>query len=181
MKAIGSWCSLLLMVLGGFWLAGCATQVPVPIREAPAEIAMPAEMRADPARFEGVTVRWGGVITGVENRADHTLVQVLSRPLRNSGRPRETDVSYGRFLARFPGFVEPEVFAPGRELTVRGVVAGVQARAVGDYDYPYVLVDVEVHYLWPRPEPVRDPYYSAPHWRYDPWFPHRHPFFGPRF
>ncbi len=179
MKAIGLLSSMLLVMVAGFWLTGCATQAPELIRETPEEVALPNEVRQDPDRFEGATVRWGGIITGVENLADYTLVHVLSRPLRHNGRPRDTDAGYGRFLARFPGFVEPEVFAPGRELTVRGAVRGVELIPVGNYDYPYVLVDVDVHYLWPGVEPVRDPYYYAPAWRYDPWYPYRYPYFGP--
>lgn len=174
---------LLLVGLAGFWLAGCATQVPDPIRVAPAWEPTPDEVRAAPARYQGAPVRWGGVVAGVENRVDHTLIQVVSRPLGHSGRPRDTDAGQGRFLARVPGFVEPAVFGVGRELTVRGRVVGVQLRPVGDYEYPYVLLDVDAYHLWPVREPVPDPYYYDP-WRpgpfwYDPWYPYRHPFFRP--
>jgi outer membrane lipoprotein len=163
------------LVLGvvAVWLAACA---PAPIREAPPGAPLPDEVRADPERFLGSQVRWGGVISGVDNRADDTLVEVVARPLGSSGRPRETDTTQGRFLARVPGFLDPAVYRTGREITVLGKVAGLESRPVGDYPYPYVRVDAQAHYLWAVREPVRDPYY--PHWWYDPWYPY-HPWYGP--
>ncbi|WP_018954965.1 Slp family lipoprotein [Thioalkalivibrio sulfidiphilus] len=166
----------LLLMSAALWLGACASTVPEPIRQAPAAAPLPDEVRADPARFQGSQVRWGGVIAGVTNRSNDTLVEVVSRPLTSSGRPRETDVTQGRFLARVPGFLDPAVYASGREITVAGRVAGLESRRVGDFDYPYVLVDVETHYLWAVREPVRDPYYSP--WWYDPWYPY-HPMYGP--
>lgn len=166
---------LLLAVLAVTGLAGCATYVPEPIRQAPVAQPTPNEVRAAPADYEGVEVRWGGIIAGVENRADHSLILVVSRPLQSRGRPLETDAGYGRFLARVPGFVDPAIYTANRKLTVRGHVLEVTSELVGDFPYPYVVVDVEAHYLWPQREPYRDPYYYDPWWP-DPWFHHRHPF-----
>ncbi|ADH84829.1 outer membrane lipoprotein Slp [Desulfurivibrio alkaliphilus AHT 2] len=192
MKPLRALLGLLFMVPAGLWLAGCATQVPAPIRQAPVLDPTPEEVRAAPLRFEEATIRWGGGIATVENRIDHALIHVVSRPLGRNGRPRDTDAGYGRFLARVPGFVDPEIFKPGRELTVSGRVAGIKHLAVGEFEYPYVLVDVEVKYLWPVHEPVRDPYHPYPHYYpfhydpwwydpwYDPWFPRHSPFFRPR-
>ena len=164
------------MLTAALWLAACATGVPAPIREAPPDQPQPDEVRAEVSRFEGSTVRWGGVIASVSNRAEDTLIEMVSRPLGSSGRPRETDFTDGRFLARVPGFLDPAVYAPGREMTVSGTVAGLESRPVGEYPYPYVRVDVALHHLWTVREPVRDPYRSP--WWYDPWYPY-HPAYGP--
>ena len=164
----------LLIIL--LWLAGCASPVPEPIRQTPPSQPQPDEVRADETRFEGATVRWGGVIAAVTNRAGDTLLEVVSRPLSRSGRPQLTDATQGRFLARVDGFLDPAVYASGREITVTGTVAGLEPRAVGDYPYPYVRVDVDRHYLWAVREPIREPYYSP--WWYDPWYPY-HPFYDP--
>ncbi|WP_139349759.1 Slp family lipoprotein [Thioalkalivibrio denitrificans] len=164
---------LLIILLG---LAGCASPVPEPIRQAPPSQPQPNEVRADEARFEGVTVRWGGVIAAVTNRAEDTLLEVVSRPLARGGRPQLTDATQGRFLARVDGFLDPAVFAPGREITVTGTVAGLEPRTVGEFPYPYVRVDVDMHYLWAVREPIREPYYSP--WWYDPWYPY-HPYYRP--
>ena len=79
----------LLAVLG---LAGCAS-IPTPIRDAPEQGPSPAEVRAAPQRFAGTVVRWGGVIAGVENRADGSVVEVVSRPLSDDARPEENDAT----------------------------------------------------------------------------------------
>jgi outer membrane lipoprotein len=167
---------ILLPLLAALWLAGCASTLPQAIREAPPGAPLLDEVRADPPRFQGSPVRWGGVIASVSNRAEDTLIEVVSRPLERSGRPRETDASQGRFLARVAGFLDPAVYQAGRELTVSGRVTGLEARLVGGHEYPYVRVEVELYHLWPIREPAREPYY--PPWWYDPWYPY-HPFFGP--
>lgn len=189
MAALRSLPALLLIVLAGLGLVGCATQVPGPIREAPALDLTPDEIRAAPMHFDGATIRWGGIIATVENRVDHALIHVVSRPLELNGRPRKTDVGHGRFLAQVPGFVDPAIYTLGRELTVRGKVAGIKPLTVGEFEYPYVLVQVEVKHLWPIREPLPDysyphhyPYHYPPWWYnpwYDPWFPQRYPPYRP--
>ena len=166
----------LTLLFAVLWLSACATNVPAPIREAPAAQPLPDEVRADPTRFQGQPVRWGGVIASVSNRADETGVEVVARPLSGSARPQEVDRTYGRFLARVPGFLDPAVYAPGREITVTGTISGLESRPVGEYAYPYVVVDVTAHYLWAVREPIREPAMSP--WWYDPWYPY-HPLYGP--
>lgn len=165
------------LLVAAVLLGACASNVPAPIREAPPAQPQPDEARAEVSRYDGSTVRWGGVIAAVSNRPEDTLIEVVARPLGSSGRPRETDATQGRFLARVPGFLDPAVYAPGREITVTGRVAGLEPRPVGEYPYPYVRVDVDSHHLWAVREPVRDPYYYSPWW-YDPWYPY-HPWYGP--
>ena len=167
---------VLLPILAVLWLAACASALPEAIREAPPGTPALDEVRSDPARFQASPVRWGGVIAGVSNRAEDTLIEVVSRHLDRSGRPRETDASQGRFLARVPDFLDPAVYQESREITVAGRVTGMETRPLGDYPYPYVQVDVETWHLWPVREPPREPFY--PPWWHDPWYPH-HPFYRP--
>jgi outer membrane lipoprotein len=167
---------ILLPLLAALWLAGCASTLPQAIREAPPGAPGVDEVRSDPDRFQRTAVRWGGVIATVSNRAEDTLIEVVSRPLSGNGRPRETDASQGRFLARVPGFLDPAVYSAGREFTVAGQAAGLETRPVGEYEYPYVRVDVDVHQLWAPREPKPDPH--IPPWWYDPWYPY-HPFYNP--
>jgi len=126
--------------------------------------------------MRGATVRWGGHIVGVQNSANETLVEVMSRRLDGDGEPLEEDASEGRFLVKLKGFVDPATFAVGRALTVRGTIDGVIERAIGDYPYRYVVVKADRVYLWPprpryAPYPyVYYPYYYDPLW-WDPWYP----------
>ncbi|MBK1672808.1 hypothetical protein CKO35_05730 [Ectothiorhodospira shaposhnikovii] len=165
--------------------AGCASRPPAAIAAVPESIPELAMVRGQPEAYHGQEVRWGGVIALVENQADHTLVEVVSRPLDRRGRPRESDDSQGRFVVIVNGFLDPVVHAQGREFTVTGHLDGVMHRPIGEYRYAFPVVNARGTYLWaPRPEPVREPcchYYSPRMFHsplYDPWYPF-HPYYRP--
>lgn len=152
-------------------LAGCASQIPPLIREAPPQAPTVAEARQAPQQFVGSEVRWGGIITRVENRPEQTWVELVSRPLGRNGEPDNTNSSDGRFIASFSGFVDPLVYATGQRLTVHGTIEGETSRDIGDYRYRFPVVAVDTAHLWPdEPEPVY--YEPAPPWYYDPWWPY---------
>jgi outer membrane lipoprotein len=140
---------------------------------------------AQPERYKGARVRWGGLIVGVENKVDSTLVEVVSRDLDEQGKPEAKDggeATPGRFLARIEGFLDPELFSRGRRFTVNGTIADFISRTIGEYPYTYPLVAVERHHLW-EPERTYDyppgrAYYYDPFW--DPWYPFYRPWpYGP--
>jgi outer membrane lipoprotein len=127
-------------------LAGCVT-APRPLQ------GSFSTLRADEAAAREATgelVRWGGHIVAVEPGAQRSCFEIVAAPLGDSGRPRVVDRSEGRFLACRAGFYEPEVFKPGRAVTVTGRVEGVEVRKVGDYDYRYPRIAADVVYLWPE-------------------------------
>ena len=162
----------LLLILG----AGCATGVPEAVRRsAPGDPGV-AQVQANIKAHLGRPVRWGGEIVRVENRKTETVVEILARPLRRSGRPERTDRTSGRFLARGQGFLDPAVYKEKREITVSGTVDGSEVRTIGDHPYLYPLVKAEVLHLWePEPEP-RDVYYYDPFWPYYPRYPWGYPY-----
>ncbi|MGM0553417.1 MAG: Slp family lipoprotein [Pseudomonadota bacterium] len=159
-------------------LAGCAG-IPETIAPLPQEMPSRAEVLADPEAARGTTVVWGGVIAAIDNREDGTRLELVARSLDRSGRPRDSDRSEGRFRAWTPEFLDPQIHAPGREVTVRGEVEGVERDAIGDYPYTYVTLRATGVHLWPVREPPRDPLYHDPwFWPgfYDPyWRHHPHP------
>lgn len=144
-------------------VAGCATRMPRSLRQIPVSHLTVAAARAHLAP-PGLRVRWGGVITRVSNTPKATWIQVMSRPLAHDGRPRRVRFSGGRFLARVPGFLDPDVYAVGRKITVTGVFSGYEKDPIGAYLYTFPVVHTFSVYLW-RPRPVTDYYYSNP-W---PW------------
>lgn len=180
MKRASMMAGLLCTVLS----AGCASNIPKEISTAPPDNPMVAEVRSDIQQFTGAHVRWGGTIATVENQTNETWIEVVARDLDNSGQPRMTDRSAGRFIAIIDGFLDPVLYAEGREITVAGVIENETTRKIGGYDYSFPLVRVNNYLLWPpRYEPsVRD---YPPYWYYDPWYPwypyypyryyHRHP------
>lgn len=154
-------------------LAGCASAVPERIRTEPADAPGLAAVLNAPAHYIGKTMRWGGVIVALSNRAEETRIEIVAKPLASSGGVKPSDKSPGRFIARVPGFLDPAVYVPTRLITVVGSLEGSEQGRIGDYPYAFPVVKVEAHYLWPRVEPVPrgdDPFL------YDPWYPYYYPY-----
>jgi outer membrane lipoprotein len=156
--------------------AGCATQVPPSIREAPPSALLPAQVAQAPQAHLQAGVRWGGTILAVHNRARVTDIEVLSLPLDGRGEPRLGRPTQGRFLARIDGFVDPAEYPSDRPLTVSGKIAGVETHPVGDFPYPFPVVSVQEWHLWPEPLPVYPPGWGPWPW-YDPWYPFYDPWY----
>ncbi|HMB57773.1 MAG TPA: Slp family lipoprotein [Arenimonas sp.] len=122
-------------------------------------VSMPAPLQGqfspllpdDAAKREAVgeLVRWGGQIVKVEPQATRSCFEIVGMALDSSGEPRKLDRSEGRFLACRTGFYDPEVFKPGRAVTITGRIEGVETRKVGDFDYRYARVAADAVYLWP--------------------------------
>jgi len=166
-----------LLVLTSLLMLGCqsAPQLPVPQTNPPV-----AAVQSNPGAHKDQQVTWGGVILSTEAKDKVTEVTILAKRLSSSTRPIEGDVSLGRFIAKINGFIDPAVYAAGRELSVYGVMIGTENRKVGEYDYLYPMVNVTSYHLWPVPVKYDDDYYWDP-W-YGPWYypypyyhrPHRH-------
>ncbi|RDS80594.1 hypothetical protein DWU98_14015 [Dyella monticola] len=152
-------------------LAACAT-VPQPLQ---GNFANVTTASAQQGGAGGTQVRWGGSIISTEPGQQSTCFYVLGRPLDNQARPvLDNNNTQGRFVACRAGFYDPEVFKPGREITVTGTLQGVVTRKVGDYDYAYPRVDANVVYLWPKRQMMTG-YPYGPGW-YDPFWG---PYWGP--
>jgi outer membrane lipoprotein len=165
-----------------FLLSGCASNVPELIRNAPAgDLRVKEVQQQKDSNYTGSVVRWGGNIISVHNEADETQIEVLTRKLDKDGKPLEKSKSRGRFIASIPGFLEPEEYPKDRLITITGEVKEVIIKKVGTYPYPYPVVEVKAHHLWPEVrnyphhhDPFYDPYfypYPFPYWhRYPYWY-----------
>ncbi|MES9968793.1 MAG: Slp family lipoprotein [Candidatus Thiodiazotropha sp.] len=149
-------------------LAGCASNVPKVIGTPPAGNIQVDEVQQRQQQFLDAKIRWGGDIISVENRETETRIEILSRQLNDEGEPKGDSRSIGRFIARIEGYLEPEEYPKNREITVTGRIVEVVEKAVGDYPYPYPVVDVEAYYLWPEEKVYAHPYYYDPF--YDPFY-----------
>ena len=155
-----------LLVLTSLVMLGCqsAPLLPVPKTNPPV-----AAVQSNPDAHKDQVVTWGGVILSSEAKKDGTEITILAKRLSSSTRPIESDVSLGRFITNINGFLDPAVFAPGREMSVNGIVTGTENRKVDDYDYLYPVVNATTYHLWPvRIKYEDDDYY------WDPWY-------GPRY
>ncbi len=108
-------------------------------------------LQQNPDAYRGRVVLLGGQIIATTVRADETWVEVLEKSLDYQQKPSDTDQSSGRFLVRFPGFLDPAIYAAGRKLTVAGQVEGKVVRPIKEIQYTYPVLDAREHYLW-KPE-----------------------------
>ncbi len=180
-----AWRGLLVAALLAF-LGGCAG-VPANLAPLPATALERDQVLDDPAAVKGETVVWGGVIASIENTSGGTRLEVVGRELDRQGRPRESDRSAGRFRVVSGGFLDPQIYKEGREVTVRGAIHGTEEGSIGDYAYTFVTLQADSVHLWPRRPPPRERAYRDPFYDpfYDPWGPryglygryHPHPWY----
>ena len=108
------------------------------------------ELAANPNAHVGRVVLLGGTIVEATNFAAFTRLILLQYPLGRGDRPRTNQPSGGRFVLHVPGYLETEVYRPGRAVSVIGEVKGQEDLALGETTYAYpVLVPKELH-LWPE-------------------------------
>lgn len=150
---------LIALTITAALFSGCAN-IPENLRtsEGQSPISMEAAKTAATTPV-GQIGRWGGQIVGVTNLADKTRIEILSKPLGDTTRPRDTDRNHGRFAAYFPGFLEPALYAQGREITVLGRIGAMESGQVGESDYRFTTLEAQSHKLWPKRVPV---VYSEP-------------------
>jgi outer membrane lipoprotein len=156
--------------------------LPLSIRNIPEPNPTVNLVQMDLQRFSGLAVRWGGVISKVENKASRTWVEVVSKKLEKDGEPLTESKSSGRFIASFPGFVDPVEYKIGAVVTVSGVIDGEIVRLIGEYSYTFPIVKVRSSYLWPEEKEPRYDYSRQNFGPYGPWpgfnhlYPYSHPY-----
>jgi len=165
----------------GMLLGGCATyptsEPPHPIQEAPAGNLQLGEAEDNVERHIGARVRWGGTILSTQPGESGTWIRVEEHGLDSHGRPRPESASDGAFLVRTDAVLDPEVYAPGRWLTVAGVLkAEAQAPSLGQ-GYWLPVMRADAYYLW------QEPFYTDYAYHHDPYrhYPHHHPHHRYRF
>lgn len=139
-----------MKVLTAFALAATLTACATAPRPLQGQFSSLLPDAAAQREASGELVRWGGRIVHVEPQRERSCFEIVAKPLNASGRPENLDRSAGRFIACRHGFYDPEVFQPGRAITVSGHIDGFEMRKVGEFDYRYPRVAADVIYLWPE-------------------------------
>jgi outer membrane lipoprotein len=170
----------IVMLVGLFLVVGCAPVISKPLRDQLDKNLTFREVFKDPDAHKGRVVVWAGVIIEAKNSQEGTWIEILQRPADFFGAPEETDRTEGRFLVRYPSYLDVAVYAKGRELTVGGEVEGKRTMPLGEIQYTYPLVVAREIYLWPDTTKERlapYPYPVYPWWWYDPfWRPWYYPY-----
>ncbi len=137
-----------------FILAGCASSIVPPALQSEVVPGLDlATVKNNQPAHTGQVVLWGGLVIKTIIKKRGTLIEVLQLPLDHQERPKQVHDSQGRFIVSMTGFLDPEIYKNGKEITVVGRVAEVKALPLGEIDYIYVLLRGEEVYLWP-PRPV---------------------------
>lgn len=150
-------------------LSGCVTY---PIAKNLQQQAKPltlSQVAANPGACQGTIVIWGGRIIKTVNEVNSSAIYVLQLPLDSSGKPRVDANTSGRFIASSPGFLDPEVYKPGRLITVAGAITGLESQPVQKAKYNYPVLDIKQIHLWPVER--RYYYYPGWGWEYYPYYP----------
>jgi outer membrane lipoprotein len=134
---------LLMTVLGG------CVSMPKPLA-GDYSVIRPADVGNTPS-LTGRSVRWGGSILKTYNDDGRSCMEILGQTLDDDiARPQGRDLSTGRFVACKSSFLDPEIFAPGRDVTITGRIERIEATTINDFDYQYAVVATDVLFLWPE-------------------------------
>lgn len=139
---------ILALLLALLWLGACATGPRYPATGVATDL-LPAEVSASPASHRGTRVIWGGIIVATRNLREYTEIEVLGYPLDSRQRPLTSRTPQGRFLVRQAGYLEEVDHAPGRHMTVTGILGDKLDGRVGEATYTYPLVQARDLHLWP--------------------------------
>lgn len=150
---------------------GCQHTISETLRQQAEPAVSFQALRADPDAFKGRTVILGGDILKTQNTPQQTSIEILQKPLDRFEAPLITDQTAGRFIAQCDQYLDPAIYAQGRQITVAGKVLGSYAGQVGEAEYLYPLISCEEIHLWPRvSDDLVYPVYPRP-WLLYPYYP----------
>ena len=133
------------------------------------------DLQRSPQSYRGKQIILGGVIVKTTNKAEGTLIEIYQTRLDSSNRPVDVDVSQGRFLALYDGFLDSKIYRPGRKITVIGLVQGEKILQLDEIPYHYPFVKIVKLLLFQEerqpPYPPYYPYYDSPWYPWAPWYP----------
>ena len=107
----------------------------------------------------GQPFSWGGEILETRNLTDSTELTIISYPLDKHNNPDYDETSLGRFIAAYPGFLEPTDYRKGRLIFVSGKLKEIRSGKVAsaDYNYPVLSVD-EINLQKRKPKGLNLPF-----------------------
>lgn len=169
-----------------FLTAGCSVISKDIRQDVDRGITLPM-VQANPDAYKGKKVIWGGIILSSKNLADKTVIEVLQTPLDISDMATDKEHSQGRFLVESPVYLDTYLYKAGKEITVAGIIKGINMQKIGERDYAYpVLEPLQIRVFEPQPEiryePLPWPYQPySPYYPYHPYYPYpyNYPYYYP--
>jgi len=153
---------LLLVFLVALIITGCAHVISEEMRRQVAPDLTFKDVAREPIKYQGKMVLWGGVIVECTNTQEGTQIEVFQTALGFRGKPKDIDISKGRFLALHPAYLDCGICRKGRKITVIREIIGQKTLPLNDIEYTYPLISAAEIHLWER-EGV---YQAEPGWRF---------------
>ncbi|CAG9296761.1 Slp family lipoprotein [Celerinatantimonas diazotrophica] len=120
---------------------------------------------------QGQWALWQGSIAKVNNNDKGTQIQVVMQQLDYQGKV-VGDNSPGRFVAHVKQFLDPMIYAPGRTISIKGLITTPTTVVIDKFQQKVPTINAKTFYLWPKvqpnPEPLPPRFYP---FYCDPWFP----------
>ena len=91
-------------------------------------------------QLEGKTVLIGGMILNVKNEEKLTYIEVIEKPIDSLGYPQDTDISRGRFIIVYDGFLDSAIYSKGKYVTVVGEIGGTIVGKIEKANYKYPVI-----------------------------------------
>ncbi len=124
-------------------LAGCASGPAATASVPPFEVADAIERHLDQP------VAWGGMVVETRNFDRYSEIELIAFPLDRHGRPLPHQRDLGRFILLRAGFLDPQIYAPGRFLTAHGRITGDRRGRIREAAYVWPELDADAIDLWP--------------------------------
>ncbi len=136
-------------VLIGLLLSACSSLQPV-FKDTPITDITYGQSSDNLESYKNSVVRWGGVIVGVENTKNASLLQVIYYPLDYYGRPQLNEINKRYFVIHSKELLDRQDYTAEREITVLGVINGDTEQIIGNNKNIRVpLIDSTAIHLWP--------------------------------
>lgn len=148
-----------LVIAATLLLGACASTPSFDVKNVNTAIT-PNEAVAKISALQGSRVLWGGVILSSKNLETGTHLEILAYPLNGRHRPRVDRDSVGRFIVEHGGYLETVDYAPGRELSLIGVLSGTKEGKIDAAITIYPVVTAQQIHLWPKDRGNSEPRFN---------------------
>lgn len=151
------------MFIGMMGLLAACSSLPAELSYSPESDLIPySHTLVTNPQLIGKPVRWSGLIANTRILANTTEIEVVYLNLRSNGLPEQQEQSPGRFLVRVAGFLDPQLYAPGRSISVLGQLQQIQTGHIGEHEYIFPVLRAEQYRLWPKQKEIEIRYVHDP-------------------
>lgn len=172
------------LIIFFLFLPACAV-ISKEVRQQAIDVSF-SDIKGNIEKYKGSVVLWGGTIVKAEITNQGSMLEVVQKPVNRAGEITDPDVSEGRFLALYKGYLDPAIYRKQRDVTIAGRLIGSEERTIDEASIIYPIVDVIEIYLWKEPTYFREPFYYYPPYWYYPWgypyiypYPYPYPYYPP--